>query len=193
MLPFLRSIKRADVTPSFIKRKSKRGYVEIQAVKQAEWMDERVYQVATGKFNEAMKRLDSGQFTSLGGFHKYLYSQSEEYHTRGQFQGRENIKKAIEARYLRHANDETLAKASQINFLIDNMAPTKLDKFYEENSEFLDELYEYESPYVETPFSNSEYANIDYLLKQVKSYSNKKNLAKSEAVYTKELENLGQL
>ncbi|MFT0899733.1 hypothetical protein [Candidatus Methanoprimaticola sp. MG2] len=193
MPPFLRSIKRADVTPSFIKRKAKRGYVEIQAVKQAEWMDERVYQVATGKFNEAMKRLDSGQFTSLGGFHKYLYSQSEEYHKRGQFQGRENIKKAVNARYLRNADSKTLAKAAQLEFLIDNLAPSKLDKFYEENSEFLDELYEYESPYVETPFSNTEYANIDYLLNKIKSFSNKKNLAKSEIVYTKELENQGML
>lgn len=193
MTPFLKPIKRTDVIPSFTKRKCKRGYVEIQSVPQAEWMDERVYQVATGKFNEAMKRLDSGQFTTLGGFHKYLYSQSEEYRERGQFLGRENIKKALEARYLTHANDETLAKASQINFLIDNLAPTKLDKFYEENSEFLEELYEYESPFIETPFASSEYANIDYLLKKVKQYSNKKNLAKSEKVYTEELENLGKL
>lgn len=154
-------------------------------------MDERVYQVSTGKYEEAMRKLDAGEFGTVGGFHKYLYSQSDEYRERGIYQGKENLKRMIEARYSYHGDDETLAKIEQSWFLIDNLSGRALDKFWADNEMFLSEAFNYEK-FIghEAQFSNEKMSNIDYILKELLSHSNKKNQSKSRTVYKRSLESL---
>lgn len=185
----LGGITRKDVLDTFSTSSTKRGKITIKSIPKADWMDERVYQVSTGKYKEAIRKLDAGEFKTTGGFHKYLYSQSDEYRERGIYQGKENLKRMIEARYSYLGSDETLAKIEQAWFLIDNLSGRALDKFWADNEMFLIEAFDYEK-FVghEAKWSNEDMSNIDYILDELLSHSNKKNISKSKTVYKKSLE-----